>query len=203
MTALLRPSPGIAFFLVILGAWALTSINLARAARVKEPAFTVVGKYPGFELRSYGVLLQASTPLDGHEGRNMDQGFRRLARYIFGGNAESQQIAMTAPVIREGSQGDWRLSFVMPAEMTAESLPAPLDDRVSLAPVPARTLAALRFSGWATSRRVKVHTEKLMTRLEKEGVEVAGTPMVAQYDPPFRLPFLRRNEILVEVVAAQ
>ena len=199
MTTFLRPSPGVAFFLVIFGAWALTSINLARAARVKEPPFTVVGKYSGFELRSYGGLLKASTPLDGHEGRNMDQGFRRLARYIFGGNSESQQIAMTAPVIREGGDGDWKLSFVMPAEMTLENLPNPLDERVTLAPVPARTMAALRFSGWATSRRVEKHTQRLMERLDEQGIPLSGKPMVAQYDPPFRLPFMRRNEILVEV----
>ena len=201
MTALLRPSPGVAFFLVIFGAWALTSINLARAARVKEPPFTVVGSYNGFELRNYGVLLMASTPLDGQEGRNMDQGFRRLAGYIFGGNSEAQQIAMTAPVIREGGQGSWHLSFVMPAEMTLENLPEPLDDRVSLAPVPARTVAALRFSGWATKRRVKSHTSKLVARLEEQGISTAGQAMVAQYDPPFRLPFMRRNEILVEVIS--
>ena len=201
MTALLRPSPGIAFFLVILGAWALTSINLARAARVKEPAFTVVGTYNGFELRHYGVVLKASTPLDGQEGRNMDQGFRRLARYIFGGNSEAQQIAMTAPVIREGGSGNWHLSFVMPAEMTMEDLPEPLDERVSLAPVPARTVAALRFSGWATKRRVSSHTAKLVARLEEQGIAAAGETMLAQYDPPFRLPFMRRNEILVEVVS--
>ena len=199
MTALLKPSPGVSFFLVIFGAWALTSINLARASRVKEPAFTIVGKYNGFELRSYGVILKASTPLDGREGRNMDQGFRRLARYIFGGNSEAQQIAMTAPVIREGGAGHWQLSFVMPAGMSFQDLPDPIDERVSLSPVPARTMAALRFSGWATNRRVKKHTAKLLVRLEEQGIGHTGEAMVAQYDPPFRLPFMRRNEILVEV----
>ena len=76
-----------------------------------------------------------------------------------------------------------------------------LDDRVSLAPVPARTVAALRFSGWATKRRVKSHTSKLVARLEEQGISTAGQAMVAQYDPPFRLPFMRRNEILVEVIS--
>ena len=199
MTAFLKPSPGIAFFLVLFGAWALTSINLARAARVKEPSFTVTGKYNGFELRSYGVILKASTPLDGQEGRKMDQGFRRLARYIFGGNSEAQQIAMTAPVIREGGEGNWHLSFVMPSDMTLDDLPQPVDERVSLSPVPARTVAALRFSGWATDRRVKHHTEKLLNGLDEQGIQGTGEAMVAQYDPPFRLPFLRRNEILIEV----
>ena len=201
MTLLMKPGPGVAFFLVLFMAWSWTNVSLARSTRIAEPSYTVIASYSSFELRRYDSLLQARTPIDGNRG--MSEGFRRLAKYIFGGNSSGEQISMTAPVTREESSEGWELTFAMPTDFSMATLPLPLDGRVSLEEVPVRELAALRFSGWASERKVERKIKALLSSLEKEGVIATGTPMVAQYDPPFRFPAFRRNEILVEIEVAE
>lgn len=201
MTLLMKPGPGVAFFLVLFMAWSWTNVSLARSTRIAEPSYTVIASYSGFEVRRYDSLLQARTQIAGSRG--MSDGFRRLARYIFGGNSSGEQISMTAPVTREESSEGWEMTFAMPTDFSMATLPLPLDERVSLEEIPVRELAVVRFSGWASERKVKRKTKALLASLEKEGVIAAGAPMVAQYDPPFRFPAFRRNEILVEIETAE
>jgi effector-binding domain-containing protein len=91
------------------------------------------------------------------------------------------------------------MAFTMPAEYAIEDLPAPSDQRVSVVPVPARTVAAIRFSGWATGGKVVKMKKRLLATLIEQGVEVTGEPVLNQYNPPWTAPFLRRNEIAVEI----
>ncbi|MBT7719724.1 MAG: heme-binding protein, partial [Halieaceae bacterium] len=80
-----------------------------------------------------------------------------------------------------------------------EDLPEPADDSVQIQTVPGRTMAAIRFSGWATDGKVKRNTQQLIATLKQHGIEAVGTPSLNQYNPPWTPPFLRRNEIMVEV----
>ena len=91
------------------------------------------------------------------------------------------------------------VTVVMPAEYALEELPAPNDQRVSVIPVPARTVAAIRFSGWATGGKVAKMQKRLLTTLAEHRIEVTGEPVLNQYNPPWTAPFLRRNEIAIEV----
>jgi hypothetical protein len=95
--------------------------------------------------------------------------------------------------------GRWKVTFLMPSEYSLERLPLPNDPRVHHEQVPARKVAALRFSGWATDGNVSQHLEALQGQLGKLGLRPLGEPVLAQYDPPWSLPFWRRNEWLVEV----
>ena len=81
-----------------------------------------------------------------------------------------------------------------------DSLPDPNSNAVELAEVPARTMAVIRFAGWTGDRKVERRIQRLQAALQAEGIAQVGSPILAQYDPPMRLPFWRRNEILVEVV---
>ncbi|MGB1141919.1 MAG: SOUL family heme-binding protein, partial [Halioglobus sp.] len=148
-------------------------------------------------LRAYAPSIQARTPM-AVEGESSST-FRRLANYIFGGNAQEQSIAMTAPVETRRAE-DGYMAFTMPGQYRMEDLPAPLDDTVTLHAVPNRTLAAISFGGWATESRVEHHTETLLQTLGNNGIETIGPPSLNQYNPPWTPPWSRRNEVVIQVL---
>jgi hypothetical protein len=181
---------------------------------VEKLAYSVIEKDGAFELRRIEAHLVAETFVEGDFERVGSEGFRRLFGYIGGANRSraeismtapveqrpaSEKIAMTAPVEQERVGDRYRITFVMPSEYTLESLPEPTDERVLLRSEPARTMAAIRYSGfWSRSRYVE-HESKLREWIERRGLEPIGQPVWARYDPPFMPWFLRRNEILIEV----
>ncbi len=168
------------------------------ADEIEEPAWQLVKQLDEVEIRQYAPTIQARTPMTEREGSS--SGFRRLAGYIFGGNDQEQSIAMTAPVEQTLHTEPSVMAFTLPAKYAWDELPTPDDDSVSLVPVPERTMAAIRFSGWATDGQVDSRTAELLAVLAEHGVRHTGTPTLNQYNPPWTLPFLRRNEIMVEVL---
>ena len=178
------------FAVLLLGPWAV-------ADEIEEPQWQLLATLDEVEVRHYSPSIQAVTQL-GDRG-DSSEGFRRLAGYIFGGNERSQSIAMTAPVQETLEQSSPTMAFTLPAEYKLEDLPAPDNDRVTLVPVPGRVVAAIRFSGWATDGKVARMEEELLSVLERNGIATVGVPMLNQYNPPWTLPFLRRNEVAVEV----
>jgi hypothetical protein len=178
-------------FTLILGAAS------SMAHGVEEPEFAIIGDLGDVEIRSYEAAVQAVTIL--RDSGETTQGFRRLAGFIFGGNDAGQKIAMTAPVQETLDADHPQLAFTMPAGYSMETLPVPDDPAVSLNVVPARTVAVISFSGWATPAKVRNYTRQLQQVLESHNIEYASDPMLNQYNPPWTLPFLRRNEIIVEV----
>ena len=165
---------------------------------IEEPAYEVLQSWDGknIQVRLYAPRVLARTAMT--EGEN--SGFRVLAAYIFGGNETEQEIAMTAPVQRSMAESpNPNMAFVMPSEFTIESLPAPNDERVQFSEEPAYHAAVIRFTGRATDVRVEEHWLTLSAFLESESIETTGQPTLNQYNPPWTLPFMRRNEIIVPV----
>lgn len=160
-------------------------------------------------------MVVAETVVDARYSKALNVGFRRLAGYIFGNNVRSERLEMTAPVeaqrsgerfamaapVQAQAVGErWRISFVMPPGRTLDDLPAPKDPALKLRALPARTVAALGFWGFATERAVSKRARQLIDWLVAHDLEPAGEPVIAQHDPPWRLPFRRRNEILIDLV---
>jgi hypothetical protein len=161
--------------------------------------------------------VAAQVNVDENEMRARNVGFEKLAGYIFGGNHARQSIAMTAPVAQspaQGSQsiamtapvsqmaagnGTWRIRFFMPAKYTLAQLPVPNDPSVSLVEVPAEVYAVLRFSGSRDANAIKDKTTELRDALAGSRWHPTGTPVAWFYDPPWTLPFLRRNEVAIPV----
>jgi hypothetical protein len=182
------------------------------AMAIEEPKYAVLKKDNDIEIRQYEPYIVAETVVDSSDfDEASNEGFRRLAGYIFGGNSvrqklsvtapvsteESRKIAMTAPVQTEQQGTSLRMTFMMPSEFVLDSLPAPNDPRVTLHQMPARKFATITFSGRWTEENFNEHTEELKRWIEKEGLKVAGTPVIARYDPPFMPFFFRRNEVLI------
>lgn len=184
------------------------------AHAIEEPPWTLVYREGAFEIRDYAPTVVAETEATGERGSAINQGFRRLARFIFGGNEPNRSIAMTAPVAqRQGgeriamtapvaqarSADSWVVTFYMPPGSTLETMPRPLDGSVTLRQIPARRLAALRFTGLATQRNLDQHAEALRQRIAARGERATGPVTYAFYNPPWTLPWTRRNEVMLEL----
>jgi len=186
--------------LTIIGAqlWVFLSTLVAgmSANAIEEPAFEVRQRWDEeqIEIREYAPRVMAVTEMAERE----NDGFRVLAGYIFGGNAREQEIAMTAPV-QQTMSGPAEMAFMMPAEYAFDELPEPNDARVAFRQAPAYTAAVIRFSGWANAEKADANWQKLRGFLIKERIEIVGEPTLNQYNPPWTLGFLRRNEIIVPV----
>lgn len=155
------------------------------------------------EIRQYGPRIAAETTVVADQDHARNIGFRRLARYIFGGNHRRQGIAMTAPVAQSGEDnGQWTIRFYMPSKWTMETLPTPDDDSVRLVTVPGETVAVLRFSGDRSPQAVTARTDELLKTLADNQIEPVGDVLAWFYDPPWTLPFRRRNEVAVPVRSA-
>ena len=180
----------------------------------EEPPFTVERRLGDVEIRRYGSRIAAETTVDADEEGARNEGFRRLARYIFGGNTGKAKIAMTAPVAQQqgekiamtapvAAQRDaadhWVIRFFMPADRTLDSLPTPDDDRVKLVDVAPERVAVLGFSGIPSPTSVAARTKELLTTLRANSLEPAGDPLAWFYDPPWTIPFRRRNEVAVSL----
>jgi len=151
--------------------------------------------------------------LDGASG----QGFRLIAAYIFGQNrvnekiamtapvtveerpSQSEKIAMTAPVGIESNAGKWTVSFVMPAQYTMESIPKPTNSQVQLRQIPAVKKAVISFSGFYNEQKVAEKTLELEQWIKTHNLHPVGVPNFARYNPPWTLPFMRRNEIMINL----
>jgi hypothetical protein len=195
-----------------------TLVAALPAAAIEEPRFETLRRSGDFELRRYAPMIVAETFVQGDLSEASGEGFRVIAGYIFGNNvsvrgagsekvamtapvtmeAASEKIAMTAPVTTEaGASEGYRMHFVMPSAYTLETLPRPRDTRVRLREIPAQRMAVVRFSGFAGEEKVRERTNDLLEWLRTEGLKAAGAPQLARYDPPWTLPFLRRNEVMV------
>jgi hypothetical protein len=181
----------------------------------EEPRYTVVAAHGPLEIREYGPRLAAETEVTGTEYSARSDGFRRVARFIFGANSSRGSIAMTAPVAQEGgshkiamtapvgqdqpSPGVWRIRFFMPAQYTQASLPRPDDPAVRIVTVPAETYGVYRYTGSTDPAATADADRELLRRLDGSGWVPTGQPVAWFYDPPWTIPFLRRNEAAVEV----
>ncbi len=238
---------GVGEFLITLlaGVGQLVGIR----AGTEQPPYEVVGKVGEAEIRRYAPQIAAEALVEGPVETARNEGFRRVAGYIFGDNTAQASVAMTAPVVqgREAGGGSqsiamtapvvqaragksesiamtapvvqarsgqsqsiamtspvvqqpagketWSIQFIMPSKYTMETLPRPNDPRVRLVEIPARTFAVVRFSGLGRQEAVAKHEQALDAALAGSSWRASGEAVTWYYDPPWTLPFLRRNEV--------
>lgn len=183
---------------------------------VEEPAFKTVVKDGNFEVRDYPALVVAEVTVTGEQKEAANKGFRMLAGYIFGGNKRRQSIAMTSPVAQEPTSekiamtapvtqtqnaGTWTVRFTMPRAYTLDSLPEPNDPKVHLRRLSPERFAVLRFSGLARQSDVNAKSEELVAATRAHHLRPIGNVSLAQYNPPWTLWFMRRNEVMIPVEA--
>ncbi len=188
---------------------------------VESPTYTVEQRENNYEIRIYAPYILAQVDVESNFDDALRTGFEILAHYIFGGNRRKETISMTAPVseeipmmapvtsekiamtapVTEEQAGErvYRISFAMPSKFTLETLPEPLDKRITFKVVPSRRTAAIRFAGRVHEELALRKTEELKEWLSERGVVPQSNFVVALYNPPFIPGMFRRNEIIVDV----
>lgn len=200
-------------FLSVLILWTLGSYLVVRT--IEKPAYTVLEKRDGYEIREYKSYIVAETKVRGDRQEALTAGFQIIADYIFGNNVSKKSIAMTAPVLEteasekismtspvlstEDISGERTIAFVVPSEYTLDTLPTPNNTAVTLREVPAHKVAVLKFTWYATQARIEKKKGMLISLLERDKMTVSGEVQVAQYNPPLSMPFVLRNEIIIPV----
>jgi len=185
---------------------------------IEEPKFTLLEKEQSFEIRQYEPKLIAEVLVDGDMSEASSKGFKLIADYIFGNNTtqsgksekismtapvavklSTEKISMTAPVGLQKSNNRWRVYFVMPSQYTLQTLPKPNNPQVSIKLISAQKFAVVRFSGLVDEEKMNMKLAELNQWIKRKNFKTLSNPELARYNPPWTLPFLRRNELLVEV----
>ena len=180
---------------------------------VEKPDYKVIQSEQNIEIRHYEPMIIAEVEVEGKREDAIRDGFRLIADYIFGNNKvkldiamtspvqqqESQKIAMTAPVQQQSTGRSWQISFVMPSRYSMESLPEPNNDRVRLKEILTKKFVVIEFSGTNSNENVTKHENQLMNYIEANQIKIIGSPKYAFYNAPWTLPFMRRNEVMIEI----
>ena len=182
-----------------------------------EPEFKLILKEDKFEIREYAPKIIAQVEIFGDFDDASSKGFKILADFIFGNNTSTdgnskiemtapvemepltQKINMTKPVLAEGSDNKWIVSFIMPNEFTLETLPQPNNKSIKILSLPKEKYAVIVFSGLVRESSY-LEKEKLLNQFIKEKkLKTSGEIKIARYNPPWTLPFFRRNELMLKV----
>ena len=184
----------------------------------EEPDFTLVYKENNFEIREYAPKIIAQVKIIGNFDEASSEGFRALADFIFGNNTinnESEKISMTAPVVAEPSSekiimvspvlakdknNQWLISFVMPKEYSLKTLPRPNNPEVTLTALPKEKFAVIVFSGLVRESSYDEKVKLLNNFIKKQNLRIYGSVKIARYNPPWTLPFFRRNELMIKIL---
>ncbi len=204
---------------LLLGVAAL-SVIIGDAIANEAPRYENKKKDNDFEVRRYQPMIIAEVLVTGTLSEASNKGFRQIADFIFGNNEDpvkkqsekiamtapvtmeadtSSKIAMTAPVTMEGTGGAWKMAFVMPSKFTMDTLPKPKNTNIIIKQIPSQQLAVVTFSGWVDEEKLAAQTTRLNEWIAKNGLKSSGSVQLSRYNPPWTLPFWRRNEVWVKL----
>jgi len=187
------------------------------AMATEEPEFKLISEEGEFQIREYEPKIIAQVEVEGDFDEASSKGFKLLADYIFGNNlldGISKKISMTTPVemsplaenllmtssvMDEQVNNKWSINFVMPQEFSLDTLPKPNNSQVNIIEVPKEKYAVIVFSGLVRESSYAEKAELLSNYLEEKSFKQQGTIKIARYNPPWTLPFFRRNELMVRI----
>ncbi len=179
---------------------ALPACSFFGEVDVDVAPYNVLQAEGDFELRHYESLLLATTEMpEGMDGTSTP--FFKLFDYISGNNQKDETIEMTAPVfLDQASSVTKSMSFVLPLNFKMATAPSPLDPAVTLQEIRDYTVATVKFTGFLSQNAIGVEEKRLRDWIADKGLEITGAAKAAGYNPPYTIPFLRRNEIVIPVV---
>ena len=187
------------------------------AMATEEPEFKLISEEGEFQIREYEPKIIAQVEVEGDFDEASSRGFKLLADYIFGNNlldGASKKISMTTPVemsplaenllmtssvMDDQINNKWSINFVMPQEFSLDTLPKPNNSQVNIIEVPKEKYAVIVFSGLVRDTSYAEKAELLSNYLEENSFKQQGAIKIARYNPPWTLPFFRRNELMVRI----
>lgn len=181
---------------------------------LENPEYKILEKSGDIEIRDYKPYIVAEVKTEGKGDDAANKSFRMLADYIFGNNTvkkdikmtapvevqeNNKEIAMTAPVEVSDNKGEMIMRFSMPSEFNIETLPKPNNDKINIYKIEAYKAAVIRFTWLFTEKRFKEKSNELREFIKSKGYTEISEPVKAYYNPPFTIPFLKRNEVIIKV----
>lgn len=200
--------------ITVLSTVFLTGCSVFGIRTAEEPQYQVLSDEGHIQIRHYPAMIVAQTEVTEDYKNSSSEGFKRLAGYIFSNNKKQQKIAMTAPVIQEQeaetmamtapviqqkSATVWLMAFVLPQEYSLSTAPVPLDSSVTIKEIAGKKIAVIRYSGSLSEQGIGEKSEELKSWVDKQGYKAISPARSAAYDPPWTLPFLRRNKIHIDI----
>lgn len=183
---------------ILIGFVAVQVFALKSQKGIETYPYVVIQKYEQFEIRNYEASLFTSVQLANQGYKDTSgKGFSILASYIFGGNERNEKIAMTSPVTMS-LEDTMTVMFMVPRAKSKEMLPKPKQPQIAFKEEPAKTVAAIRFGGWANDKKIEKYKKKLKTALDQEGITYTNRFQFFGYNAPYEV-FNRRNEVIVEL----
>ncbi|WP_233188539.1 heme-binding protein [Tenacibaculum sp. SG-28] len=160
--------------------------------------YTLIKKGSTFEIRAYEASLFTSVTISNDTyKKSSKKGFSMLAGYIFGNNETNEKIAMTSPVSMSLSDST-TMMFMVPRKLQKEKLPKPLEQQIKFIEEPAKTVAAIRFTGWANDDKITKYKQELCKALDVAKIPYSNKFYFLGYNAPYEF-FNRKNEIIVEL----
>ena len=202
---------------LFLSSFIFTNIFFNTVMAIEEPDFKLISEEGDFQIREYDPKIIAQVEVVGNFDEASSKGFKLLADYIFGNNileGESKKISMTTPVemspmtenilmtssiMDDQVNNKWSINFVMPQEFSLDTLPKPNNFQVNIIEVPKEKYAVIVFSGLVRESSYAEKAELLSNYLVENGLKQQGAIKIARYNPPWTLPFFRRNELMVRI----
>ncbi|CAF1302934.1 unnamed protein product [Rotaria sp. Silwood1] len=181
------------------------------------PPYDVLAGKDGYEIRRYQKQLWAQityeVPLNTEFMSEMGTGFFPLHKYIFGNNISGTIIPMTAPVIIQEITDNQvikrTMTFIMsPSRFSSlDQLPTAIDTNIRMVEEPnTRNVACITFNMTMTHEKNATKEQELREAAHRDGLILSSDRndvMYFGYNPPFTIPYFRRNEICIPIVAQQ
>jgi effector-binding domain-containing protein len=202
---------------LFLASFIITNIFFNSAMATEEPDFKLISEEGDFQIREYEPKIIAQVEVEGNFDEASSKGFKLLADYIFGNNlldGESKKISMTTPVemtplaenlimtssiMDDQVNNKWSINFVMPQEYSLDTLPKPNNSQIDIIEVPSEKYAVIIFSGLVRESSYTDKAKLLSNYFKQNNFEKRGAIKIARYNPPWTLPFFRRNELMVKI----
>ncbi len=200
--------------ITVLTTICLSACSIVGIRNADEPSYQVLTEEGPIQIRHYPSLVVAQTEVNANYKNASGLAFQRLAGYIFGNNKKQQAISMTAPVIQQQqaeklamtapvmqqkSGAVWVMTFLLPQGYTLSTAPVPLDSAVLIQEIPDKKVATLRYTGSLSEQGIEEKSAELTDWLSQQHYQAISPPRSAAYDPPWTLPFLRRNEVHIDI----
>jgi effector-binding domain-containing protein len=202
---------------LFLASFIFTNIFYNPVMATEEPDFKIISEEGDFQIREYDPKIISQVEVVGDFEEASSKGFKLLADYIFGNNlldGVSKKISMTTPVemspladnllmtssiMDNQINNKWSINFVMPQEYSLDTLPKPNNSQVKIIKVPKEKYAVIVFSGLVRESSYAEKVKLLSNYLEENGLKQQSAIKIARYNPPWTLPFFRRNELMVRI----
>ena len=182
----------------------LTGCGVFGIRTAKEPDYQLLTEDGPIQIRHYPSLVVAVTEVKGDYKSSGNQAFQRQQKIsmttpVMQEQQQFETMAMTAPVLQQQAGEVWQMAFVLPSEYSLTTAPIPLNSAVKIQPIPNKKVAAICYSGSLSEQAIAAKSQQLKQWLIANGYKAVSPARSAAYDPPWTLPFLRRNEVHIDI----